>query len=165
MMNKAVFLDRDGVINQEISDYVYRVEDFKFNVGLFAALRLLQEYDYKLIVVTNQGGVAKGRYTHDEVNKVHSFMLNRLTKEGIQIDDVYFCPHHHTITPCLCRKPNSMMLEKALAKHQIDASKSFLIGDNERDVLAGEKAGVKGILIESNTNILARVKMDILNVV
>ena len=165
MMNKAVFLDRDGVINQEISDYVYRVEDFKFNVGLFAALRLLQEYNYKLIVVTNQGGVAKGRYTHDEVNKVHSFMLNKLTKEGIQIDDVYFCPHHHTITPCLCRKPNSMMLEKALAKHQIDASKSFLIGDNERDVLAAEKAGVKGILIESNTNILARVKMDILNVV
>ena len=123
-MNKAVFLDRDGVINQEIGDYVYRVEDFKFNVGLFAALLLLQEYDYKLIVVTNQGGIAKGRYTHDEVNELHSFMLDKLAEEGVQIDDVYFCPHHHTIAPCLCRKPNSMMVEKALAKHQIDASKS-----------------------------------------
>lgn len=165
MMSKAVFLDRDGVINQEIGDYVYRVEDFKFNVGLFTALRLLQEYDYKLIVVTNQGGIAKGRYTHDDVNELHSYMLDKLAEEGIQIDDVYFCPHHHTIAPCLCRKPNSMMLEKAIAKHQIEASSSFLIGDNERDIQAGEKAGVKGLLIEANTNILSRVKMDILNVV
>lgn len=164
-MSKAVFLDRDGVINQEIGDYVYRVEDFKFNVGLFTALRLLQEYDYKLIVVTNQGGIAKGRYTHDDVNELHSYMLDKLAEEGIQIDDVYFCPHHHTIAPCLCRKPNSMMLEKAIAKHQIEASSSFLIGDNERDIQAGEKAGVKGLLIEANTNILSRVKMDILNVV
>ena len=165
IMNKAVFLDRDGVINQEIGDYVYKIEDFKFNTGLFTALRLLQEYDYKLIVVTNQGGIAKDRYTHAEVNELHNFMLEKLLEEGIKIDDVYFCPHHHTIAPCLCRKPNSLMIEKVIAKHHIDTSQSFLIGDNERDVLAGEKAGVKGILIESNTNILPRVRMDILNVV
>ena len=164
-MNKAVFLDRDGVINQEIGDYVYKIEDFKFNIGLFTALRLLQEYDYKLIVVTNQGGIAKGRYTHDEVNELHNFMLKKLLEEGIKIDDVYFCPHHHTIAPCLCRKPNSIMIEKAIAKHHIDASVSFFIGDNERDILAGEKAMLKGILIEANTNILPIVKMDILNVV
>ena len=113
-MNKAVFLDRDGVINKEIGDYVYKIEDFIFNIGLFTALRLLQEYDYKLIVVTNQGGIAKGRYTHDEVNELHNFMLEKLLEEGIKIDDVYFCPHHHTIAPCLCRKPNSIMIEKQL---------------------------------------------------
>ena len=89
-MNKAVFLDRDGVINQEIGDYVYKIEDFKFNTGLFTGLRLLQEYDYKLIIVTNQGGIAKGRYTLDEVNEVHNFMLEKLLEEGIKIDDVYF---------------------------------------------------------------------------
>jgi len=164
-MYKAVFLDRDGVINQEIGDYVYKIEDFKFNTGLFTALRLLKEYDYKLIVVTNQGGIAKGRYTHNEVNDLHNFMLEKFLEEGIKIDDVFFCPHHHTISPCLCRKPNSLMIEKAIAKYHLDTSRSFLIGDNENDILAGEKAGVKGVLIESNTNILPRVKMDILNVV
>ena len=164
-MNKAIFLDRDGVINQEIGDYVYKIEDFKFNTGLFTALRLLKEYDYKLIVVTNQGGIAKGRYTHNEVNDLHNFMLEKFLEEGIKIDDVFFCPHHHTIAPCLCRKPNSLMIEKAIAKYHLDTSRSFLIGDNENDILAGEKAGIKGVLIESNTNILPRVKMDILNVV
>ena len=164
-MNKAVFLDRDGVINHEIGDYVYKIEDFKFNTGLFTALRLLKEYDYKLIVVTNQGGIAKGRYTHDDVNELHQFMLEKFLEERIIIDDVYFCPHHHTISPCLCRKPNSIMIEKAIAKHHIDASLSYLIGNNERDILAGEKVMVKGILIETNTNIISTVKMDILNVV
>ena len=164
-MNKAVFLDRDGVINKEIGDYIYKIEDFNFNTGLFTALRLLQEYDYKLIVVTNQGGIAKGIYTIDEVNEIHNFMLEKLLEEGIKINDVYLCPHHHTIAPCLCRKPNSLMIEKAIAKYHIDTSKSYFIGDNERDVLAGEKAMVKGILIEANENIIPRVKMDILNVV
>tara|TARA_B100000683_G_scaffold96735_1_gene95449 strand:- start:9974 stop:10468 length:495 start_codon:yes stop_codon:yes gene_type:complete len=164
-MNKAVFLDRDGVINKEIGDYVYKKEDFIFNTGLFTALRLLQEYDYKLIVVTNQGGIAKGKYTNDEVNELHNFMLEKLLEEGIKIDDLYICPHHHTIAPCLCRKPNSLMIEKAIAKHEIETSLSYLIGDNERDILAAEKVMIKGIMIESNTNILPRVKMDILNVV
>ena len=81
-MYKAVFLDRDGVINQEIGDYVYKIEDFKFNIGLFTALRLLKEYDYKLIIVTNQGGIAKGKYTHDEVNDLHNFMLEKFLEEG-----------------------------------------------------------------------------------
>ncbi len=164
-MNKAVFLDRDGVINQEIGEYVYKIEDFKFNIGVFTALRLLQEYDYKLIVVTNQGGIDKGIYTHNEVNKLHAFMIENLLEERVKIDDIYLCPHHHTITSCLCRKPNSIMIEKAIAKHHIDPSKSFLIGDNERDILAAKKAGVKGVLVEANTNIISRVKMDILNVV
>ena len=125
----------------------------------------LQEYDYKLIIITNQGGIAKGQYTHDDVNELHNFMLEKLLEEGIKIDDVYFCPHHHSIAPCLCRKPNSLLIEKAIAKHNIDKSQSFLIGDNERDILAAEKVGIKGILIEANSNILPRIKMDILNVV
>ena len=164
-MNKAVFFDRDGVINKEIGNYVYKLEDFKFNIGVFTSLRLLQEYDYKLIIITNQGGIAKGQYTHDELYELHNFMLEKLLNEGIKIDDVYFCPHHHSIAPCLCRKPNSLLIEKAIAKHNIDTSQSFLIGDNERDVLAAEKVGIKGILIEANSNILPRIKMDILNVV
>ena len=124
-MNKAVFFDRDGVINKEIGNYVYKLEDFKFNIGLFTSLRLLQEYDYKLIIITNQGGIAKGQYTHDELYELHNFMLEKLLNEGIKIDDVYFCPHHHSIAPCLCRKPNSLLIEKAIAKHNIETSLSY----------------------------------------
>ena len=99
------------------------------------------------------------------MNELHEFMQVKLLEEGIKIDDVYLCPHHQTIAPCLCRKPNSLMIEKAIAKHDIDTSLSYLIGDNERDILAGEKLMIKGILIEANTNILPIIKMDILNVV
>ena len=164
-MKKAIFLDRDGVINKEIGDYVFRVEDFQFNSGIFRALRLLQEYGYIFIIVTNQGGIAKGRYSFEDVENVHNYMLDRLSEEGISVSEVYYCPHHNTISPCLCRKPNSMMIEKAIAKYNIDVSQSFLIGDNDRDIEAGEKVGVKGILIEANSNIISKVKMDILNVV
>lgn len=164
-MNKVVFLDRDGVINREMGDYVYQWTDFHFTSGIFPALRLLQAYDYQFIVITNQGGIAKGLYTAQDVDRLHQQMLARLKEEGIRITAVYYCPHHDTISPCLCRKPQGLMLEKAIAKYGIIPSESFMIGDKESDVAAAESVGVKGILIKANENILPRVKMDILNVV
>ena len=138
---KSSFLDRDGVINQEI-EIIYRVKDFKFNEGLFDALRLLKKHNYGLIVITNQGGIAKEIYSSKEVFLVHQHMRKRLLEEGIDLDDIYYCPHHHNVSNCLCRKPNSMMIERAIAKHDIDVSNSFLIGDSLRDV-SGRKTGVK----------------------
>ena len=82
-------------------------------------------------------------------------MQKRLLEEGIDLIDIYYCPHHHTVSNCLCRKPNSIMIERAIAKHDIDISNSFLIGDSLRDVQAAEKTGVKGLLIEPNTNLFS----------
>lgn len=150
-MNKAVFLDRDGVLNKELGDYVCRLEDFKVLGHNFKALKELQNRGYLLIVITNQGGLAKGWYTVDILNKMHEQLKKEYAEQGVLISEVYYCNHHPEYNgKCLCRKPGSLMLEKAVARFEIDASQSYFIGDRERDVLAGEAAGVKGILIDSD---------------
>lgn len=150
-MNKAVFLDRDGVLNKELGDYVCRLEDFKVLGHNFKALQELQNRGYLLIVITNQGGLAKGWYTVDILNKMHEQLKKEYAEQGVLISEVYYCNHHPEYNgKCLCRKPGSLMLEKAVARFEIDASQSYFIGDRERDVLAGEAAGVKGILIDSD---------------
>lgn len=150
-MNKAVFLDRDGVLNKELGDYVCRFEDFLVLEHNFAPLRELQDRGYLLIVITNQGGLAKGWYTRETLRQMHEHLFQTYAKQGITIKEAYFCNHHPQYNGnCLCRKPGSLMLEKAIARFQVDASKSYFIGDRERDVIAGEAAGVKGILIESD---------------
>lgn len=150
-MNKAVFLDRDGVLNKELGDYVCRFEDFYVLEHNYEALKKLQDEGFLLIVITNQGGLAKGWYDQATLDKMHKHLRERYAEQGIMLSEIYYCNHHPEYNgKCLCRKPGSMMLEKAIARFQIDASKSFFIGDRERDVLAGEKAGVTGILINSD---------------
>ena len=151
-MNKAIFLDRDGVINRELGDYVFAPERFEFNEGLFTALRLLQGEGYMLIVITNQGGVAKGRYGHEAVAQTHAYMKETLLAEGIELKAIYYCPHHDSISSCLCRKPNSMMLEKAIARYNIDVSQSFMIGDRYADIKAGNNSKLSTILIQRGLN-------------
>lgn len=152
-MKKAVFLDRDGVINFDVSDYTWLVSEFHFLGGVFEACREFQQKGYLLIVITNQGGIAKGMYTHRDVDVLHEHMVNAFTKEGITITEVYYCPHHNAVGNCLCRKPGALLVEKAIARFDLDPSASYFIGDRERDVLAGEAAGVKGILIDVNTGL------------
>ena len=148
---KAVFLDRDGVLNKELGDYVCRLEDFKVLEHNFQPLRELQQRGYLLIVITNQGGLAKKWYTEETLAKMNEHLRKTYSEQGIELADIYYCRHHPEYNgKCLCRKPGSMMLEKAVARFNIDASRSYFIGDRERDVLAGEAAGVKGILIESD---------------
>lgn len=151
-MNKAIFLDRDGVINKEIG-FVFRVEDFILTNDIMESLKKFQDAGFIFIVVTNQSGIAKELYRHEDVHNVHSHMMSLMKKNGISIAEIYYCPHHSDVEPCLCRKPESGMLEKAIARFNIDVSRSFLIGDKERDILAAEKAGVKGILIEADSPI------------
>jgi len=161
-MNKAVFLDRDGVINHDPGDYTYHLSEFKLNDGIIENLKRLYDSGYLLIVITNQGGISKALYTHNNVDEIHTYLINELKKVGVELAEIYYCPHHSNNEKCLCRKPNSLMIEKALARFDIDPTKSFMLGDKLRDVECGENAGVKGIKIDLNENIEKYVN-DILN--
>ncbi len=152
--NKAVFLDRDGVLNKEMGDYVCREEDFHVLEHNFEPLKQLQKKGFMLIVITNQGGLAKGWYNEESLAAMHKKLRIAYQEHGIQFKEIYYCNHHPEYNgKCLCRKPGSIMLEKAAARFVIDTSKSYFIGDRERDVLAGEAAGIKGILVNSNQSI------------
>lgn len=162
-MNKAVFLDRDGIINVEIGDYIQCFEDFTLLPNLGEALKSLIDKGYILVVITNQGGLAKKLYTTEELDKMHNYLMLEMRKFGVEFTEIYYCPHHPDYNgKCLCRKPDSQLLEKAIARFNIDPSKSYFIGDKQRDVDAGEKVGVKGILVDSNPNlfeVVSRIEM------
>lgn len=151
-MNKAIFLDRDGVINKSNSYYTFKKEEFVFNEGVIATLKKFCENGFLLFVITNQSGVAKSLYSNDDVDAVHQIMIEELAKHNITITEVYHCPHHPDAGKCLCRKPDSLLLEKAIARFEIDCSQSWFIGDRQRDIDAAQKAGIKGILVEENSD-------------
>jgi D-glycero-D-manno-heptose 1,7-bisphosphate phosphatase len=142
---KCVFLDRDGVLNEDCPDYVYNLEDLVIPEGVTEALKSLKQAGYLLIVITNQAGIAKGLYTADQVYSIHEEMQKA---SGQALDDVYFSPYHPQHSGAsLSRKPGSLMLEKAIAKYNIDPDQSWMIGDRDRDMQAGKKAGVRTIHI------------------
>lgn len=145
MKNKCVFLDRDGVLNVDDEYYTYRPEDVVLLDGAAEALKKLKEAGFLLIVITNQAGIAQKMYTAAEVRGVHD-LLQQMS--GVALNDLYFSPHHpkHS-SQSLRRKPDSLLIEKAIAKHDIDPTQSWMIGDRVSDVLAGRKAGVRTILI------------------
>jgi D-glycero-D-manno-heptose 1,7-bisphosphate phosphatase len=157
-MHKAVFLDRDGVLNKELDDYAWKVENFHILPDVVPALKKLQSKGYKLIVITNQGGITKGIYRFEDVETVHQYLRGELAKAGIHFEEIYYCPHHTLAGSCICRKPDSLMVEKAIARFHIDPAQSYFIGDKDRDIIAGKKAGVKGILIEQNSSLLEAIK-------
>lgn len=150
-MQKAVFLDRDGVIlNDEGHYYIFKPEDVKINEGVITFMKQAHDRGYKIIIISNQSGIGKGIYTKQDVALVQQALYNIFDKEGIQVEDAFFCPHHPDTGRCICRKPSGLMIEKAIAKHQIDVKQSFMIGDSKRDVEAAEAAGIKGVKIEKN---------------
>ncbi|MCG8579834.1 MAG: HAD family hydrolase [Bacteroidales bacterium] len=155
-MNKAVFIDRDGVINNDEGHYyIYKVKDFKLNPGIIEGLKLLQDAGFKLFVITNQGGVAKGEYSEDDVEIVHGHFLQLMFDNDIRITDIYYCPHHESVEDCDCRKPKPGMINQACDEHQIDKAASYLIGDSHRDIEAGNAAGLKqSIKIAKNSSII-----------
>jgi D-glycero-D-manno-heptose 1,7-bisphosphate phosphatase len=153
-MQKALFLDRDGVINSDVGHYyIYKIDDFILNEGIIPALKKISEAGYVLFVVSNQGGVAKGIYTENDVEILHKHLRSLLEKENIHIKKIYFCPHHESVQKCECRKPSPYFINKAIKEYQLDASQSYMIGDSVRDIQAAEAAGIKGIKIDSNENI------------
>jgi D-glycero-D-manno-heptose 1,7-bisphosphate phosphatase len=154
-MNKAVFLDRDGVINRKGSGYyVFREEEFFLNKGVTDALKYFISKGYLLIIITNQGGIAKGIYTTTHLEKLHNYMIQKLKAFDIVLTDIYYCPHHPDVSQCLCRKPGTLLFEQAIAKYKIDPKGSFMIGDSQIDIQAAEKMKIKGILIPTNGNMM-----------
>ena len=150
----VVFLDRDGTINEEVN-YLHRPEDLRLIGGAAEAIRLLNESGYRVIVVTNQAGVARGYYTEEDVKRLHCYMNVLLGREGAHVDAFYYCPHHPEYgigiykRTCRCRKPDIGMFEQAEADlpGKIDRSRSYMIGDKLLDTQAGKRFGVCGILV------------------
>ena len=147
MKKKCVFLDRDGVLNQDLEGYLYQADEMIIPEGVIEGLRKMKEAGYLLIVVTNQAGIAKGLYSKDEVWKCHEHFQQQC---GYLIDDLYYCSHHPDFdSQSLMRKPESLMLEKAIAKYDIDVMTSWMVGDRSRDMQAGKRVGVRTIHLTS----------------
>ena len=157
---KAIFLDRDGVINKHIG-FLRHIDDFELIEGVSDAIRLINQSGYLAIVITNQPVIARGEVTWDELHEIHRKMETLLGKEGAYIDGLYICPHHpdkgfegerpEYKYDCDCRKPKPGMLLQAAKDFNIDLSQSYMIGDNESDIKAGQNAGCyKSVLIETN---------------
>ena len=145
---KAVFLDRDGVINRKVPDgtYVKCWEEFVFLPGVNDALRLIKRAGYRVIVVTNQRGIARRVMTEDALHRIHTYMLTELAQAGVQIDALYYCPHE--AGQCRCRKPQTGLFWHAKRDFpDIDFGSSFLMGDSLSDMEAGAQLGCRNILI------------------
>lgn len=141
-MNRACFLDRDGVINEEVN-YLHEPDRTVLIPTIAEALRKLRAAGFLAIVVTNQAGVAKGYYPESDIASVHRRIDELLAAESARVDDFFHCPHHPDFSgPCDCRKPSPGMIFAAAAKWNIDLKSSFLIGDRTSDILAGRNAGL-----------------------
>lgn len=144
---KAIFLDRDGVVNKEVN-YLADPANFEFIEGTIQALKILKKKGYKLIVITNQSGIARGYYTVEVMKEIHQKMEKILASHGIKLDDILFCPHHPDFTgPCDCRKPQPGMLLDAQKKHNLNLKRSYLVGDKLSDIHAGIRANCKTTLV------------------
>lgn len=149
--HRALFLDRDGIINVE-KNYVYRIEDFEFIDGIFELCALAQNRGFKLIVITNQAGIGRGYYTEADFQNLTDWMLEAFRERGIEIDRVYHCPYHPTAgvgeyrQESFDRKPNPGMILKAQKDFDLDLSHCALIGDKDSDIEAGRAAGVRYLL-------------------
>lgn len=157
----ALFLDRDGVINVD-RNYVHRVQEFEFIDGIFGLCRTAQSLGYKLIVVTNQAGIARGYFREQDFQSLNQWMLDCFKEKSISITRVYYCPYHpeHGIgiykRESNCRKPNPGMILTAQADNDLDLASSILVGDEETDIEAGERAGVGyKILVDASTRLCA----------
>jgi len=150
---KAVFLDRDGTLNIDINGYIRTPDEFELFPFAGKSVKLLNDLGYKVIVVTNQSGVARGYYTQDDVNAIHDKMYKNLAKDGAKIDKLYYSPYHieGKVEPfninSECRKPSLGMFKKAVEDFKLRPEHSWMIGDRYTDIAFGSKAGMKTILL------------------
>lgn len=168
-MNKAAFLDRDGVINRKApteDEYITRWEEMEILPGVVEAIALLNRSSFRVIVVSNQRCLAKGLLTASELDFMHDRMCTDLARMGATIDGVYYCPHEEQ-PPCSCRKPEPGMLFTAAGEHQVDLNSSWMIGDSGKDIEAGRRAGCRTARIlrphtsaDDNADIIARSLLE-----
>jgi D-glycero-D-manno-heptose 1,7-bisphosphate phosphatase len=165
-MNRAIFLDRDGTINEEVvhpepNQFAPRHPDeFKLISKVGSAIKLLNDAGLKVVVVTNQAGVARGYFTEEMVIKIHQQMKRDLSKAGAFLDAVYYCPHHPD-AGCYCRKPKPGMLEQAAHDLDIDLKRSYVIGDKMTDLIPGTNVGCKTILVLTGRGKYLKMKENI----
>lgn len=157
-MNRALFLDRDGVINID-HGYIYKPEDIEFVPGIFDLCKKFKSQGYLIIVVTNQSGIARGFYTEDDFKKLTNWMTDQFEQQQCPIDGVYYCPHHAVNgvgkyqLDCDCRKPKPGMFQQAAREHNIDFSQSVMVGDKPSDIDAANSVGISRTFFVDNQNI------------
>ena len=167
-MRGAVFVDRDGTISNEVG-YIRDPDQFQLMPKSAEAVKLIHESGLKIIVITNQAGVAKGFFTEEMVDQVNKKMEKLLSVQGAYLDGIYYCPHHPEGVvesyrkTCDCRKPASGLLEQASREHDIDLTVSYMVGDKLTDMECANKAGVKGILVLTGYGKDVHKKIESLN--
>ncbi len=144
-MTKAVFLDRDGTVNEEVN-YLSELEQVKILPRSARAIKLLNEHNFKTIIITNQSGVARGYFSIQRLEDINNHLKNELLREGGIIDAIYYCPHHPD-EGCSCRKPETGLLEKAAGVFDIDLALSYIIGDRLNDLETGRRVGCGTVLV------------------
>ena len=166
-MERAIFLDRDGTIIED-PGYLDSCDKIRFLPGVSEAIKLLNENGFKVIVITNQSGVARGYFTEETLKEINKYICQSLAEQGACIDRVYYCPHHIEgiiegyKKDCYCRKPNPGMVEEAVCDFGIDLRKSFVIGDKSIDVETGYRTGCRTILLASEESPAREGEMAIL---
>lgn len=166
MSRKAVFLDRDGVINVDHA-YVHKIEDFQFIEGVFEACQYFYEQGYLIVIVTNQSGIGRGYYTEQQFHQLSTWMCQEFKRHDVVISQVYFCPHHpkqalpEYLTDCTCRKPQPGMLNQAIAEFDIDVAQSVMVGDKISDIQAARAAGVNTAILVESGQIFDRKTMEL----
>ena len=154
MKKPAVFIDRDGTINEQMG-YINHLSRFIIFPGVIEAVRLLNAHDFWVIVLTNQGGVARGYYPIELMHEIHAFFMSSLKKNGAIIDSIFYCPHHPAgIIPeysmeCNCRKPKIGLVHQALEAFDIDMSKSYMVGDRHVDIELASRIEIDGVLVKT----------------
>ena len=143
MSNRALFLDRDGVVNED-HGFVHRVEDVIFQKGILELGRYFTARGWKIVIVSNQSGIARGYYGHEDVDKLHAFIREKFGFHKVNITDIFYCPHYPPVSgPCGCRKPEPGMFLEAAEKHGIDLPRSIMVGDKSSDMAAADAAGIE----------------------
>ena len=167
-MPKALFLDRDGVVNVE-KNYLYKIDDFELMDGIVEVCRHYEANGYLIIIVTNQSGISRGYYSENDFKNLSEWMIDHFKLLGVTISHIYHCPHHESIDgECACRKPEPGMFLEAQSDFDLDMKNSVMIGDNERDIEAAIRAGITtNILLsdkatESNANKIVRSLKELL---
>lgn len=152
-MNKAIFLDRDGVlVDNSEHYYIWKSDQFRLIDGVIENLKMFIQKGFQLFIVSNQGGISRGLYSKNDIFKLHAELIQTFKANHIEISEIAFCPHHSEVEKCLCRKPDSLMIEKLIAKYRIIKEESYLIGDSKSDMDAANKVGIQGIQIIPNQN-------------
>lgn len=145
--NKAVLLDRDGVINIDCG-FTYKIENFRFEKNAVKGMEMLKKNGFKLIIITSQSGIGRGYFTEEDMGRFNKHLLDELRKKEIRIEKIYYCPHKPEDN-CSCRKPRTDLIERAIKEFDINRKMCFMIGDETKDIITGENAHIKAIIVKT----------------